>query len=177
MTITPQREWRGDEDSTGELSLHLPDESDYGIHFVLDMYPAKNGARVAGVPFTSAGLIGWLQGDENFVVSQPTDTRIGLLQGTVVDVRLSKKAPQQYADCGAPCVDMLGFEQFNDPYGGIRGDDVYRIYFADVEYGGTEHVLVVTVEGRSSEYLETIAPAVDELLATVTVPARSAGAP
>jgi hypothetical protein len=174
MTITAERAWLGDEDSTGELSLFVPGEADYRIHFWLDPYPAKDGARVASVPFTSSGLIGWLQHDENFVVSDPTDSLVGVLPASVVDVHLSRGAPQQYSDCGAPCVDMLGFEQFDDPYGGIRGDDVYRIYFADVQYGGSDHVLVVTVEGPSASFLDSIGPAIDELLATVTVPARPA---
>lgn len=174
MTITPRRAWFGDEDSTGELSLFLPGQSEYRVHFWLDPYPAKDGARVPGVPFTSAALIGWLQGEENFVVSQPTDARVGALPATVIDVHLSSRAPQQYDDCASPCVDMLGFEQFDDPFGGIRGDDVDRIYFADVQYSGTTHVLVVTVEGRDRADLDSVMPAVDELLETLTVPARPA---
>jgi hypothetical protein len=47
-------------------------------------------------------------------------------------------------------------------------------YFAHVAYSGTDHLLVVMVEGRDRSHLDSITPTIDELLRTVTIPAGPA---
>lgn len=176
MTITPGRQWSGGEDSTGELSM-MPPGDDYGVHFALDLYPVTDQVRVTTVPSTADGLVGWLRGHDDYDISDEIPATIGSLPATAIDVWNAPGAPSQYPDCvGEPCSDMFSFEQYHDN-GGILGDDIDRIYFADVEYGGTRHVLTALVEGRDRAHLDSLIPAVEELLATVTVPAHAAGAP
>jgi hypothetical protein len=64
-----------------------------------------------------------------------------------------------------------------DGYGGMLGDDVNRLYFADIEFNATRHVLVVLIEGHDRKDLDSRIPAAEELLATVTVPAHAAASP
>jgi hypothetical protein len=177
MTLTPTRPLAGGEDSTGELGLYLAEDLEYGLKFHLDLYPLRDGQRIDGVPRTSAGLLAWLRGHDALVVSNDIPASIGPLPATAVDVRLSPTAPAQFEDCGAPCVDFLGFEQFDHGAIGIRGDDLYRIYFSDIEYGGSTHVLVAHVEARSGAHLDSVIGFVEEILGSVTVPAQAAGSP
>lgn len=171
MTVETDGRWERGEDSSGELGMYLPPERDYGLKFHLDLYPVKDEQRVHGIPSTAAGLVDWLRSQEWLVVGEGMSTRIGPLPANGVDVRLSASAPQQFADCGAPCVDFLGFEQFDHAAIGIHGDDLYRIYFADVQYDGSAHVLVAHVESRARVHLDSVLPAVEQVLASVTVPA------
>jgi hypothetical protein len=172
MTLTPPTPTTLLEDSTGGLEIGISDDPEYHTGFALDPYPVKDGERVAGIANTVVGFIAWLRGNENYEVSSDIDARIGGLPATAVDIRLSPTAPEQYDDCGAPCVDLMGFEQW---FGvdGVLGDDVYRMYFADVEYNGTKHLFVVEVESRDRPHLESLLPAVEGLLASVTLPAHA----
>ena len=175
MTVTPARPWDGGEDSTGELSL-VPPGDEYSIGFALDLYPVTDGVRITDVPNTADGLIGWLRRNKHYEVSKEIPAAIGSVPAIAIDVWNSDEAPSQYEDClGEPCSDMFSFEQYQDN-GGILGDDVYRLYFADVEYGGSRHVFVVTVQARDREDLDSRLAAAEELLASVTVPAHAAGA-
>jgi hypothetical protein len=172
MTLRMERAWTGLEDSTGELKIAPATDSEYGVGFALDLYPVLSGQRVDGVPLTAAGMLGWLGGNTNLEVSKPTATSIGDLPATAVDIRLSKAAINDDPGCPArACVGFLGFPQW-DHANGIAGDDVYRLYLADVRYSGTEHVFSVTVEGRDRAHLREIVPAVEQVLETVKVPAR-----
>ena len=177
LTVTPMREWQGGEDSTGELGFFSPNDGEYGIKFAMDLWPVTDRQRVEGVPNTADGLIGWLRDNPRYSISDEIPASIGSIPAIAIDVWNSSKAPSQYEDClGEPCSDMFGFEQFQD-YGGILGDDVYRFVFADVEFSGTRHVLVVVMEARDRADLDSRIPAAEELLATVTVPAHAAGIP
>lgn len=180
MTLTPAREWRGGVgqhgrpawDSTGDLAMFLPGEDEYGTKFAMDLYPVTAEQRVEGVPNTAAGLIGWLRDHPHYDISEEIPTAIGPLPATAIDVWNSPEAPSQYPDCeGLPCSDMFSFEQYRDN-GGILGDDIYRFTFADVEFNDTRHVLIVMVEARDRAHLDSLIPATEELLATVTVPAH-----
>ena len=176
MTITPARPWDGGEDSTGELSLFPWGDDEYSIGFALDLYPVTDGVRITDVENTADGLIGWLRRHKHYDISEEIPAAIGSLPASAIDVWNSPKAPSQYEDClGEPCSDMFGFEQYDDN-GGILGDDVYRLYFADVEYGGSRHVFVVTPMARDRADLDSRLAAAEELLASVTVPAHAAGA-
>jgi hypothetical protein len=170
MTVTPTRALAGGEDSTGELGVYLPGDLEYGLKFHLDLYPVVDERRVDGVPRTATALLDWLRGHHDLVVSTAETTSIGPLPAVAVDVRLAASAPEQFPDCGAPCVDFLGFEQFDHAAIGIRGSDIYRLYLADVRYGGSNHVLVAHIESRGRAHLDAARSAFEELLATVTVP-------
>jgi hypothetical protein len=172
MTLRTERAWTGLEDSTGELKIAPATDSEYGVGFALDLHPVLNGQRVDSVPMTAAALLDWLGGNANLEVSKPTATSIGNLPATAVDIRLSKAAVNDDPGCPArACVNFLGFPQW-DHANGIAGDDVYRLYLADVRYSGTDHVFSVTVEGRDRAHLREIVPAVEQVLETVKVPAR-----
>jgi hypothetical protein len=172
MTLRTERAWTGLEDSTGELKIAPATDSEYGVGFALDLHPVLNGQRVDSVPMTAAALLDWLGGNANLEVSKPTATSIGNLPATAVDIRLSKAAVNDDPGCPArACVNFLGFPQW-DHANGIAGDDVYRLYLADVRYSGTDHVFSVTVEGRDRTHLREIVPAVEQVLETVKVPAQ-----
>jgi hypothetical protein len=175
MTITPARPLAGGEDSTGELGVYLPGDLEYGLKFHVDLYPVVDERRVDGVPLTTEALIDWLRSHEDLVVSGPEPASIGALPAVAVDVRLARGAPEQFPDCGAPCVDFLGFEQFDHAAIGIRGSDLYRLYLADVQYGGSSHVLIAHIESRGLADLASVQDAFEEILASVTVPASVRG--
>jgi hypothetical protein len=172
MTIEMDGTWTGIEDSTGEFKIAPADDPEYGISFALDLYPVADGERVEDVPLTAEGLLSWLRANPRLVVSAESAGSIGPWPAAVVDVSLSDAATPEHDDCPAPCVDFIGFQQW-DHANGILGDDVYRFWFADVTYGGTDHLFVVNVEGRDAEHVDQFARLAEELLATVRVPARA----
>jgi hypothetical protein len=183
LTLTFPEPWIVGEDSTGELAIVLPEEqaktpageTPYHVGFVVDTWPAKDGKRVQGVPSTAAAIEAWFRGDENYRVLRAENTTIGPLPARAIDVALSAQAPEQYPDCGAPCVDGLSFEQWND-LGGIRGKDIDRYYLADISYGGENHLLSVSVQSSGLEHLDSLIPRVEAVLATVLLPAHAPAA-
>ncbi len=172
MTIELDGSWTGIEDSNGEFKIAPTEDTEYGVSFTLDLYPVSDGTRVDGVPLTADGLERWLRGNPNLVVSSATHGDIGGLPATVIDVSLSASAPREHADCPGPCVDFIGFEQW-DHANGILGNDVYRFYLADVRYSGSEHVFIVNIEGRDEDHLNSFASLIEDRLATVDVPAHA----
>jgi hypothetical protein len=172
MTIELDGSWTGIDDSTGEFKLAPSEETEYGFSFALDLYPVSDGERVEDVPLTAQGLEDWLRQNPDLIVADAEGGDVGGIPTIVLDIRLSGEATAEHADCPAPCVDFLGFEQW-DHANGILGDDVYRFYLADVQYSGSDHVLVVTIEGRDQEHLDAFGSIVEPLLPTVTVPAHA----
>lgn len=170
MTLELDGAWTAIEDSTGELKIAPAADDEYGAGFALDIFPVVEGERV-DAPNTVEGFLAAIRSHPDLVVSDDMPTTIGSVPATAIDVRLAPGAPMEHADCPAPCVDFVGFEQW-DHANGILGDDVYRFYVADVEYSGSHHVFSVTVEGRDEEDLRTFVQAVEEVLATVKIPAR-----
>jgi hypothetical protein len=172
MTVELDGSWTGIEDSTGEFKLAPSEDTEYGFSFALDLYPVSDGERVEDVPLTAQGLEDWLRQNPDLIVADAEGGDVGGIPTSVLDIRLSDEATAEHADCPAPCVDFLGFEQW-DHANGILGDDVYRFYLADLQYSGSDHVLVVTIEGRDQEDLDAFGSIVEPLLPTVTVPAHA----
>ena len=58
-------------------------------------------------------------------------------------------AVKENGDCPGSCADLWGNPKFGH-YNGILDDDVYRLALADVEYSGSKHLLLVTVQAKDS---------------------------
>jgi hypothetical protein len=174
MTVKTNGAWSLREDSNGELAIFLPGDTEYAVAFWLDPEPYLHGQPVSGVGRQAGAFIDWLATHPDLVVSTPEAASIERMPATAVDINLAASAGQDEADCGAdPCISFIKNPAF-DHVGGILGDDVYRFYFANVAYSGTDHLLVVMVEGRDRSHLDSITPTIDELLRTVTIPAGPA---
>jgi hypothetical protein len=169
MTLTFDTVWTPVEDSAGEFKVRPEGDDDYGVSLTLDNYPVREGTKVAGVPRTVAGWVRWHERDPRLIVSKPQTAKFGSLRTTAIDVRLSRKAGQEHADCPAACVDLWGNDKF-DHANGILGNDVYRLYLADVRYSGSRHLFIVIVEGRDAAHLARFAPKVEHLLQSVKLP-------
>jgi len=173
-TIDLDTPWALWEDSTGEFSLGQLDDPDYRLVFWLDVYPVVTGTKVEGIPNTAHALLGWIQADPGLVVSDPIETTIGSVPATAVDVAISPAAVNDDPTCPAPvCHNFLGFPQWGEAFG-IAGDDPYRLWFADVTYSGTDHVLVAALESRDPGHLAQFLPIAEHVMATATFPARPA---
>lgn len=172
MTLETDGTWVRDEDSNGELSLPVSGsgEDTYRVAFFLDPALVIED-QIQDVPRTAAEYVEWLSARPHLVVSKAVATTIGALPATSVDIRLAATAPRQYEDCPAACVTFLKVAAF-DHSDGVLGDDVYRFYLADVSYSGSDHMLVVKVEGRDAGDLRTVLERVEPMLETVVVPAR-----
>lgn len=174
MTINLDTPWALSEDSTGEFSLGQVEDPDYRLVFWLDVYPVVAGTRVEGIPNTATGLLKWLRSDPGLVVYAPIESTIGAVPATAVDVAISPAAVNDDPGCPAlVCHNFLGFPQWDEPFG-IAGDDPYRLWFADVSYSGTDHVLVAALESRGPSLFARFLPKAEEVMATATFPARPA---
>jgi hypothetical protein len=169
MKLAFDEPWSGVEDSAGEFKVRPPDGGEYGVSFSLDNFLVRNKAEVTGTPRTVESWINWHRQDPRLVVSEPVAVTLGRIKATAVDLRLSPKATKENADCPAPCVDLWGNAKFNH-YDGILGDDVYRLYLSDVKYSGSDHLLLVIVEGQDAAHLKHTTPAIERLLKTVSLP-------
>ena len=175
MTIDLDTPWALSEDSTGEFSLGQVKDPDYRLVFWLDVYPVVKGARVEGIPNTATDLLGWVRSDPGLDVSTPIETTIGEMPATAVDVAISPAAVNDDPGCpAAVCHNFLGFPQWGESFG-IAGDDPYRLWFADVRYSGTAHVLVAALESRDPSHFARFLPIAEEVMATATFPAQPAG--
>jgi hypothetical protein len=172
MTFETDGTWELSEDSDGELSLPVSGSGDdtYRLAFFLDPVLVVDD-KPQGVPSSAAAYVVWLSGRPQLVVGKPIETSIGTVPAAAIDIRLAPSAPHQYADCPAACVAFLQVAAF-DHSDGILGDDVDRLMFADVSYSGSDHLLVVKVEGRDDADLRAVLARLEPLISTVIVPAN-----
>lgn len=169
MTLRFEPSWTGIEDSAGELKVRPPDGGEYGVSFSLDNFLVRDKKEVPDIPRTTKAWIDWHKQESRLIVSKPFPATIGRTKATAIDVRLSPMAVKENGDCPAPCVDLWGNSKFGH-YNGILGDDVYRLYLADVEYSGSKHLLLVVVEAQDPAHLKRTVPTVEHLLATAKLP-------
>jgi hypothetical protein len=179
MTIDTDGTWRLTEDSNAELSL--PTGDNYRIAFLLDPHLVLHDAIAHDVPLEASAYVDWLARHPDLVVSEPQETSIGSTPALAVDIHLAATAGQDASDCGEdPCILFIrnpaipaDFQHLD----GILGNDIYRFYFADITYAGTDHLLMLKVEGMDESHLASIISRIEGLLASVTIPAhpRSAG--
>src|SRR5688500_11587433 len=101
-----------------------------------------------------------MRSNPKLTVSELIAAAIRSFLATAVDVWLSAAATAEHDDCPSSCVDIMGFPQC-DHHGGILGDDVYRLYFSDIVFGGTSHVFSVTDESRDEAHLAPILSSVE----------------
>lgn len=173
MTVETDGTWSLTEDSNAELSLPIRD--DYRVAFALDPVLVLHGDTQPHVRLDAAAYAAWLARHEDLDVAGPRDDRLGSVQAISVDVRLAPGAGQDEAGCGSePCITFIMNPAIPAGYrhvDGILGDDVYRFIFADISYAGTDHLLVVKIEGRDATDLRASVARVEDLLANVRIPA------
>jgi hypothetical protein len=174
MVITLDEPWNVHEDSTGELGLELGSTPQNAVYFWEDVYPLANGDRVDGVPMTVDGMLDWIRKDPRLEATAPHRGKIGDLPATVVDVSISKDAPNEDPTCPVDvCVGWLGFPQWEGVWG-IAGQQVQRVYLSDVTYGGQTHLFVTAVYPDLPWDMEFFVAHAEDLIATVQVPATKA---
>ena len=171
MTFTPTVDgWQGLEDSNGELKIFPPDGGDYGVSFSLDLFPVRGEKPVKPVPTSIDEWIDWYEANPSLETSNVSKTKIGDVPATRIDITTSKTAENDDPGCPADaCVNVWSFAHW-DFFNGIAGNDIYRQYLAEVTYGGKAHILSAIVETRDAADLKTVAPVVEDLLRTVTLP-------
>ena len=174
MTLETDGTWPRGEDNNGELVLRIgaPEGvAQYLTAFFLDPVLVRNDVDQE-VARNATAYVKWLGAHEHLVVSDPILTAIGSVPAVAVDIRLAPGAPSQYDDCPPdPCVAFIKFAAL-DHSDGVLGDDESRYYFADIAYSGSDHMLVVKVEGRDPADLDAALARVEPILATVVIPAR-----
>ncbi len=178
MRLSFAEAWFSDEDSTGEFNAHSRLNPQSRVIFWEDVYAVKvsgtSAARVGPQRPTAAGLIAWLQSNPNLTVSKPAAGRIGTIRARVVDIGVAKGAVNDDPGCPAKaCANFLGYPQWGESYG-IAGKAVSRFYFADVRYGGRQHLFVAVAEALGKAQLRAFLPDATKIFASVRIPASSA---
>ncbi len=175
MRVTLDGDWTSGEDSTGEFTI-APSGSNNAIFFWEDVYPLENGARVNGVPMTAAGLLDWLSKSPRLTTTSPVTGSIGAsIPATIVDVSIANGAHNEDPGCVGvydACILFLGFPQWDAPWG-IAGNQVQRLYLADVSYGGVTHLFVAVIYPDDSADMENFRAIAEPLIASVRVPVDS----
>ena len=92
----------------------------------------------------------------------------------IVDIGVAKGAVNDDPGCPAkPCANFLAYPEWGEAYG-IAGRAVSRFYFADVRYGGRQHLFVAVAEALGKAQLKAFLPEATKIFASVRVPATSA---
>jgi hypothetical protein len=174
MRLAFEDGWSVTEDSPGHLAAAEDEDPEYRVMFSLDPYPMKRGRRVRGVSATADSLFGWLSANPDIRVSPKPEASIGGdLPATVADVSISGKAVSDDPTCPDDvCVNFLAFPPSGEGYG-LAGDDVIRLYLADIHYNGRKHVLAVTMEGRDRRDLNAFVGPAKRVVATAELPATA----
>jgi hypothetical protein len=174
MQVTVSGGWSSGEDSTGEFNIGPDARPADDVFFWEDIYPVKDGQRIATVPQTAKGLLDWFLSTPRLAVSNVTTGSIGALPATVFDVHVPDSAANEDPGCPAPaCVLPLGFPQWDDTWG-ITATQVQRFYLSDVTYSGRHHLFVAVIYPDQGSDMDAFAPIAETLLATVHVPATPA---
>ncbi len=178
MRLSFAKAWYSDEDSTGEFNAHSRLSPQSRVIFWEDVFALKvsvtSATRVGPQRPTAAGLLTWLQSNPNLTVSKPTAGKIGTIRARVVDIAVAHGAVNDDPGCPAkPCANFLGYPEWGEAYG-IAGKAVSRFYFADVRYGGRQHLFVAVAEALGKAQLKAFLPDATKIFASVRVPATSA---
>jgi len=179
MRLSFAHAWYSNEDSTGEFNAYSRLNPQSRVIFWEDVYAVKSATpgsweRVGPLRRTAAGLLTWLQGNPNLTVSKTTAGKIGTIRARVVDIGVANGAVNDDPGCPAKaCANFLGYPQWGEPYG-IAGKAVSRFYFADVRYGGRQHLFVAVAEALGKAQLRAFLPEATKIFASVRVPATSA---
>ena len=163
------------EDSTGEFSLGRSRTLIFGSCSGSTSTRSWKESGSKGFPTLRPTCSDGYGRDPGLDVSKRIKTTIGTMPATAVDVAISKAAVND--DPGYPaavCHNFLGFPQWGEAFG-IAGDDPCRLWFADISYSGTAHVLVAALESRDPDHFARFLPAAEEVMATATFPAQPAG--
>lgn len=166
LTVTYPSRWESHEDQGVEFSSSPAGKWD--VHRVLfwdDILPwDPRGHVVTSVHNTAAGWVEWLSSNPIVTVTSPrhaTITRMRL-PATYVDVA---DAPG-----GTRFPDVITWPNAGGNVYGIGGDFVFRLYLAEITYGGRDHLLAVAVEGQDSEDLNAFLPEAKKLIASADAP-------
>ena len=151
MKVRLANDWIVSDDSAAHFAAAEGDDPDYSVLCSLDAYPVQNGERVKGVRATAEGLLAWLGTNENLRVMPKPDYPIGNdIRAKVADMRISDQAVNDDPSCPADvCVNPIAFPPSDETYGLAGHHAVIRFYLSDIEFQGTKHLLVVSVEGRN----------------------------
>lgn len=180
LTVTVDEGWASHEDSTGEFEL---DRADGTVILVwLDVYPV-NGCATPGCPTSeararvtevgpdAAAMAEWLHENPNLTVDDDEQLIVDGIAFESLNVAVADDANNDDPDCPAkPCVSILGYPEWDFP-GAFGRISHLRLYLADIEYGGKNHLLVVGTDGPSA--LDVIAQRTEPVLKTFDIPAVS----
>ena len=169
ISVRLEKGWNILEDSRLHLSVAASDP-DYRVLWSLDAWALHAGKKITGVPSLSGPLITWLRSNRDLrVIEAPRSTIGSKLRARVVDVRLAAHAVNDDLGCPAKtCVNFLRFYGAAEPYG-IAGDDAIRFYFANINYKGKRHLLVIAIEAKNRTDLELRRPAAERLIHTAAL--------
>ena len=162
MTVDLDTPWALWEDSTGEFSAGAGRRPRLSARVLARRLPGRGGGpgRRDSQHRDRLARMGTVRSGPRRL--RAIKTTIGELPATAVDVAISKAAVNDDPGCPAPvCHNFLGFPQWGESFG-IAGDDPYRLWFADVSYSGTAHVLVAALESRDPDHFARFLPVAEK---------------
>ena len=167
FTVRYPSRWESHEDQGVEFSSSPAGKWD--VHRVLswdDILPwdQQHGRVATGVPNTAAGWVEWLSSNPSVSVTEPRDA-------TITRMRL----PATYIDItnppgGEKFPDFITWPNAGGNLYGIAGAFMFRLYLAEVTYGGRDHLLAVAVEGQDSADLKAFLPEAKQVIASADAP-------
>ncbi len=169
MEMTVGDSWFNSADNLEELQL---DQSDNALRFWRNPGASSpTGELLADVPRTPQGLTEWLVSNPNVDVSAPEQTTVGGVPATTLEVTISPDNVN--VDPGCPsdvrsCLRLLWIAPHHDL--AIGYGEAIRLYMFNVETGGADEMMVVSLDSPSSQSLAQLTTLVEPILASVRFP-------
>jgi hypothetical protein len=142
------------------------------VHRVLfwdDIWPwDPRGHEVSGVPNTAAGWVEWLSSNPIVTVTEPRHATITRMRLPATYVEVTD------APGGTRFPDVLTWPNAGGNVYGIGGDFMFRLYLAEVTYGGENHLLAVAIEGQDAADLKAFLPDAKQVIASAEAPIEEA---
>ena len=160
LNVTVPDGWWGYEDSTGELSIGLPNDDNARMEFWIDLYATSDptGTRDESVERTGDAVIAWFLKKPIIKLVKREAATIGGLPAEAFEYRRNDKAATEDPGCPAeiqPCSFAFGYPEWDGAFG-EGGPFHSRLVMANASWGGVRHSIYVIFWATDPNYAEMI---------------------
>lgn len=173
MTVTVPDGWWGYEDSTGELSIGLPNDENARLEFWIDVYAASDAAGTPdeSVERTGDAVVAWFVKKPIIEVIERAPLTLDGIPAESIEYRRNEDAKNEVSDCPAeirPCAFEFGYPEWDGSFS--EGDPFHsKLVVANATWGGEDHTIYVMFWAIGPFYEELVDDA-DAIIASVQLP-------
>jgi hypothetical protein len=160
LTVTVPDGWWGYEDSTSELSIGLPNDSDARVEIWIDIYAVSDptGMRDKSIERTGDALIPWFLAKPLIKLIKREPATLGGLPAEAIEYRRNDRAANEDPGCPVelrPCAVDFGYPEWDGAFS-EGGPFHSRLLWANATWGGAHHTVYLMFWAMDPNYGEMI---------------------